>query len=81
MIFKVSDGSSEDTATLKIAVRDVNNNPPIFQQDVYNVSISELLAPGNKFILFYFLYSNYFIFIYNFRIQRDSSEGKGCRFW
>ena len=43
---QVSDGTSRDTTTLKVSVRDVNDHRPIFQQSVYNVSISELIQPG-----------------------------------
>ncbi|KAI9552006.1 hypothetical protein GHT06_022343 [Daphnia sinensis] len=44
----VSDGTYKDIATLKIAIRDVNNHQPIFLQAIYNVSISELLLPGSN---------------------------------
>lgn len=45
---QVSDGTYKDIATLKIAIRDVNNHQPIFLQAIYNVSISELLLPGSN---------------------------------
>lgn len=48
---KVTDGVSQDTATLKIAVRDINDNPPIFQQSSYNVSVSELVELGKSVLL------------------------------
>lgn len=44
----MSDGTKRDTAILKISIRDVNNHQPIFLQEIYNVSISELLLPGKK---------------------------------
>lgn len=46
--FQVSDGTSRDTTTLKVSVRDVNNHQPVFQQSLYNVTISELDGPGNS---------------------------------
>ncbi|XP_057377761.1 cadherin-87A-like [Daphnia carinata] len=45
---QVSDGTYKDIATLKIAIRDVNNHQPTFLQAIYNVSISELLLPGSN---------------------------------
>ena len=35
---------------MNIALEDVNDNPPVFERDVYTVSISEAVATGTEVI-------------------------------
>ena len=37
-------------ALVNIALEDVNDNPPVFERDVYSVSISEAVATGTEVI-------------------------------
>lgn len=43
---QATDGMFTDTAIVNITVRDVNNNAPIFPQDVYTASVPEIAASG-----------------------------------
>ena len=46
IVVEASDGVSAATFQLTILVRDVNDNPPIFVQDRYDISISENISIG-----------------------------------
>ncbi|XP_011481165.1 protocadherin Fat 4 isoform X2 [Oryzias latipes] len=51
---QASDGGSPSlvgNATVVVVVKDVNNNPPEFNQELYEVSISENLASGASILL------------------------------
>ena len=41
IMIKVSDGSLEDTTTVYVTVTNINDNDPVFNPSVYNLSISE----------------------------------------
>ena len=43
---KVSDGLHKATCKVKIAVRDINNNDPVFDHPVYYANVSENAEPG-----------------------------------
>ncbi|KAK0157779.1 hypothetical protein PV328_011474 [Microctonus aethiopoides] len=45
LIVQATDGMFTDTAIVNITVRDVNNNAPIFPQDVYTASVPEIAVP------------------------------------
>lgn len=47
---QASDGKFSDHAVVSVTVRDVNNNAPIFPQDVYTASVPEISPPGRKTI-------------------------------
>ena len=46
LVIQASDGSFTDTLRLTVVVRDVDDNPPMFEQDSYFVSISENASIG-----------------------------------
>lgn len=39
------------TAQIEISVKDTNDNPPVFSQDEYRLSVSENLPPGSSVLL------------------------------
>lgn len=48
---QASDGSFTDNARVAVTVRDVNNNAPAFDHDLYSASIPELSPVGKTHIL------------------------------
>lgn len=46
----VSDGENEDSAVARIRVMDINNNVPVFSEDMYVATIPESVAP-NSFVV------------------------------
>lgn len=47
---QASDGTFSDNAIVNVTVRDVNNNAPVFPQDVYTANVPEI-APIGKLLL------------------------------
>ena len=48
--FKVTgaeEGGRTATTTVQVSVRDVNDNAPVFEQNIYNASVREMLAIGS----------------------------------
>ena len=49
---EASDGTGSQTVNVKIAIRDVNNNKPIFSKEQYAASIQENAKPGTIILNF-----------------------------
>ena len=47
---QASDGTLAGIATVLILIGDVNDNPPIFLQPSYTISVSELVAIGTTIL-------------------------------
>ena len=50
ILVKASDGTLAGTATVLILIGDVNDNPPIFLQSAYTISVSEMVAIGTTIL-------------------------------
>ena len=46
LVIQASDGIFVDSATVNITIRDVNNNAPVFTQELYTASIPEISPIG-----------------------------------
>ena len=50
IMVKVSDGSLEDTAPVSITINNINDNDPVFNPSVYNLTISENMPVGSNIV-------------------------------
>ena len=47
IMVKVSDSSLEDTAPVVVTINNINDNDPVFDPNVYNLTISENMPVGS----------------------------------
>lgn len=51
LVVQANDGMFVDSAVVNITIRDVNNNGPVFPQDLYTASIPEISPIGMLFVV------------------------------
>ena len=50
IMVKVSDGNLEDIAPVSITINNINDNDPVFDRNVYNLTISENMPVGSNIV-------------------------------
>ena len=64
------DPNTNSIADITITIRDVNDEPPVFNQPEYKVSLHENVPFGNFFFILSSNFLHFYCFIYNIYLEK-----------